>query len=101
MDRSDAFMLDGRLAHAVDHPVRVSFLRLLEDRGSLSLAEAFKQIEEDDLALSQVGYHVWVLARFGIVELATRRTRKGGASFRATETGKFLMVAMKAGPDST
>ncbi len=99
MDSPEFPKVDGRLAQAVSHPLRVKFLRLLANRESLSLEEALQGIDEGgEVALSQVGYHVSVLQRFGVVELASRPTRERGASFRPTETGELLMLALGAAP---
>lgn len=105
MDIPDIPEVDGRLAQAVSHPIRLQFLLLLADRGSLALGEARHEIKRrttkgpSDVPLSQVGYHVSVLARFGVVELATRSTRHHGASFRATDIGERLILAIETSPE--
>jgi DNA-binding transcriptional ArsR family regulator len=99
--------LEGRFAHAVSHPLRVQFLRLLGDRSNLSLGEACQEITRREIkgigevALSRVGYHATVLERFGLVELATPPTRRGGASFRATDTGELLILAIGVAPSQS
>lgn len=95
--------VDGGLTQAVSHPLRVWFLRLLAKRGSLSPKEALQELEGDGegVPLSQVGYHVWILERLGVVEVASRATRTGGAVFRSTEAGELLMLAIGVAPGKT
>lgn len=103
MDIPEIPKVDGRLTQAVSHPLRVWFLRLLAKRGSLSPNEALQEMESDgdEVALSQVGYHVWILERFGVIEVANRATRERGAVFRSTDAGELLMLAIGAAPGKT
>lgn len=92
--------VDGRLTHAATHPFRVRFLRLLADRTSLTSGEALREIEQGGgrATLSEVGYHVRVLERLGAVEVASPATRERGISFRVTDIGELLMLAIGAAP---
>lgn len=99
METPEIPKVDGRLAQAISHPVRVAFLRLLAGRESLSPKEAAREIRVGgEVPLSQVGYHTTVLERFGVIELVGRPGHKGGASFRATDTGELLMLAIGPTP---
>lgn len=86
--------VDGRLAQAVRHPLRVSFLRLLANRDQASLREALAALDGSEVPLSQLSYHVSVLELFGLVETAGRPDPRGGVSFRATDAGELVMLAI-------
>jgi DNA-binding transcriptional ArsR family regulator len=103
MTTSEIPKLDGRLAQAVSHPLRVRFLRLLTDRVSLTSVEALKEIEKtgEQVALSEMGYHVRVLEQFGLLEVASSATRERGISFCATDKGELVMLAIGAAPGKT
>lgn len=107
MDTPEIATVAGRLGQAVNHPLRIGFLRLLANRPNLSSDEALARVNErsldefkegGDVALSQVDYHLRVLERFGVVELASRPYCGRYASFRTTPTGRLLMLAIEASP---
>jgi DNA-binding transcriptional ArsR family regulator len=94
MQFEDIPAVDGRLAQAVSHPLRISLLRLLATREKVSLGEALTAMEgRGGISLRQVRYQVFVLERLGLVERAERQDR-GGVSVRATEAGERLMLAI-------
>jgi len=114
MEHRDNPRIDGRLAQAVSHPVRIAFLRVLARRERLSPREALQElpgalkdlpeaqrrrVESTSIALSQVSYHVSVLERFGVVESAGRPDRQTGMPFRATDAGELLMLAIGTPPE--
>lgn len=91
MGPREHYGVEGRLAQAVSHPIRVDFLRLLADRKRLTPREALRELAED-FALSQVSYHVSVLEHVGAVEAVGPSS--GGLVFEATDTGELLMLAI-------
>jgi DNA-binding transcriptional ArsR family regulator len=100
MDTFEIPKVDGRLTQATTHPLRVRFLRLLAHRTSLTAGEARREIEQGggEATLGEVGYHVRVLERLGAVAVASPATRERGISFRATDIGELLMLAIGAAP---
>jgi len=86
-------MPDQRLVRALDHPVRVAFLKLLAERGSVGAPEAFASIDDNDVALSNVAYHAWVLEHLGLIEPADD-TGPDGIRFRATSKGEMALMAL-------
>jgi DNA-binding transcriptional ArsR family regulator len=76
---------EGALLFVLQHPLRKRLLRLyVEEEGMLSpkeLAEFTKQ------HLSNVGYHVRVLAERGAVEIVAERQRRGAVEhfYEATD----------------
>ena len=102
MDTPEIPKVDGRLAQAANHPLRVRILRLLTHRERFSPGDALGELDGgDEASLSRVSYHVSVLERFGVVELVARATRDRGASFRATDTGRLLMVDIERATGGT
>jgi predicted transcriptional regulator len=89
---------DQRLVRALEHPVRVGFLKLLAERGPLGVAEALKLLQRDDLGHSHVAYHVRVLNLFGLVEPAGDPTPGGSLAFAATPAGEDAAAALGLPP---
>lgn len=86
--------LDQRLVRALEHPVRVSFLKLLANKESLSPVEALPRMDRGDLALSNVVYHVRVLNQVELVEPTGEPDQAGTTSFRATAKGETALTAL-------
>lgn len=86
--------LDQRFVRALDHPVRVRFLKLLADRESLSPAAAFPLLELNGVALGNLTYHVRVLDLSGLIEPTGESTSHGGASFRLTSKGELAQSVL-------
>lgn len=86
--------LDQRLVRALDHPVRVKFLKLLADRESLSPVTALPLLELDGVALGNLTYHVRVLDQIDLVEPSGEPNEHGGASFRATSKGELALAVL-------
>lgn len=84
---------DQRMVRALDHPVRVSFLKLLAERGSVSPPEALSQLGNPELGLSNVAYHAWVLEHLELIEAAGEQDRDG-TPFRATTKGEAALMAL-------
>jgi DNA-binding transcriptional ArsR family regulator len=64
---------DPRLVKALAHPLRITILRVLQDR-TASPSEIASEISAP---LGNVSYHVRVLERVGLLELAHTRQRRG------------------------
>lgn len=64
---------DARLVKGLAHPLRITILRVLEER----TASPSEIADEIDAPLGNVSYHVRFLARLGLVELAGTRPRRG------------------------
>jgi len=91
---NDDAMPDQRLVRALDHPVRVAFLKLLAERGSIGAPEALTRLQNDELALSNVAYHAWVLEHLELIETAGDTDPKGSTRFRATSKGQMALMAL-------
>jgi hypothetical protein len=83
--------LDHRLVQALDHPLRVNFLRLLAERGVLSPAEALDLFDVDGVKVGNVAYHAKVLHLLELVERATDSARGDGFGFRVTRSGVLAL----------
>ncbi|HLI59479.1 MAG TPA: winged helix-turn-helix domain-containing protein [Solirubrobacteraceae bacterium] len=64
---------DARLVKGLAHPLRISILRVLEER----TASPSEIAEEIDAPLGNVSYHVRFLARLGLLELVRTEPRRG------------------------
>jgi DNA-binding transcriptional ArsR family regulator len=93
-DGDEPAALDQRLVRALDHPVRIEFLRLLADRERLSPDAALPLLEMSEVSLGNVTYHARVLNQIGLVEPADEPTSHGGASFRATSKGELAIAVL-------
>jgi hypothetical protein len=91
-DKTPGF--DHRLAEILAHPVRSGFLKLLVERSSVTAADALNHLQNGDLLLSMVTYHVGVLHRFGLVEAMGLPDLKGGLAFRTTPAGEVALLAL-------
>jgi len=91
-DKTPGF--DHRLAEILAHPVRSGFLKLLTEQSPLTAAEALNHLQNEDLLLSMVTYHVGVLHRFGLIEAIGPPDPKRGLSFRTTPAGEVALVAL-------
>lgn len=85
---------DHRLIKVLEHPLRIGFLKLLAERDSLSAAEALEELQQSDLLLSRLAYHVRVLDRFELVEVAGQADPERGLPFRVTPSGEFALAAL-------
>ncbi|HET8813640.1 MAG TPA: hypothetical protein VFM51_01635 [Solirubrobacterales bacterium] len=90
---NDDAMPDQHLVRALDHPVRVAFLKLLAERGSIGAPEALSSLDMDDIALGNVAYHAWVLEHLELIETA-EDTGPWGTRFRATSKGELALMAL-------
>jgi DNA-binding transcriptional ArsR family regulator len=86
--------LDQRLVRALDHPVRVKFLKLLAERESLSPEAALPLLESSEVALGNLTYHARVLDQIDLIEPTEEPTQHGGASFRATSKGELAIAVL-------
>jgi hypothetical protein len=93
-DKDDSAALDQGVVRALDHPVRAAYLKLLAARDSLSPAAALPLLGKDDLALSNLVYHVRVLDYFELVEPTGEPEPNGGVSFRTTPRGQTALAAL-------
>jgi hypothetical protein len=85
---------DHRLVKILEHPLRIGFLKLLADRDTLSPGEALECLQESDLLLGRLTYHVRVLDQFGLVEAAGQPDPERGVPFRVTSSGEFALAAL-------
>lgn len=85
---------DHRLVKVLEHPIRIGFLKLLGERDTLSPTEALELLQEGDLMLSRLTYHVRVLDQFGLVEAAGQPDPEHGLPFRVTPDGEFALLAL-------
>jgi hypothetical protein len=91
-DKTPGF--DHRLAEILAHPVRSGFLKLLAERSPLIATDALNHLQNEDLLLSMVTYHVAVLHRFGLVEAVGLPDPQRGLAFRTTPAGEVALVAL-------
>lgn len=87
-------MPDQRLVRALDHPVRVAFLKLMAERGAIGVPEALANLGHEDVALSNVAYHAWVLEHLELIEAAVDDTGPHATRFRATSKGELALMAL-------
>jgi len=73
LTRPVADLQDPRLAKALAHPVRVRLLGILQTRQ----ASPSEMAEELGMPLTNVSYHVRVLADYGLIRLVSRTPRRG------------------------
>lgn len=66
-------VVDQKMLKALAHPIRVRCLALLNDR-QWSPRELSIELDE---GLSQISYHVRILKKFGLIELASTAPRRG------------------------
>lgn len=85
---------DQRLVRALDHPIRVAFLKLLAQRETITPQEALPLLSKKSLALSNVAYHAGVLEHLGLIEPTGGSSIHGGAVFRATDKGEDVLTAL-------
>jgi hypothetical protein len=95
--RDDGPAPDQRLVRALDHPLRVGFLRLLADREALSPREALGLLEGGEVALSSLAYHVRLLAQLELVEPAGG-IDAAGVPFRPTSSGEVALAVLGLPP---
>lgn len=93
-DRDKPAALDQRLVRALDHPVRVKFLKLLADREKLSPAAALPLLEMSGVTLGNLTYHARVLDLIELIEPTDEPTPHGGAFFRATSKGELAIAVL-------
>ncbi len=93
-DRDDGPAPDQRLVRALDHPLRVGFLRLLAERQALSPREALGSLDGGEVALSSLAYHVRLLAQLELVEPAGDLDRERGVPFRTTSRGDVALAVL-------
>lgn len=92
-DRDGDATLNPRLVKALEHPVRVRFLSLLAEHGSLSAPEAVSHIDRSP-KLANLVYNVWVLADLDLIEPEGEPTPRGGQSYRVTPRGRQALAVM-------
>jgi hypothetical protein len=92
--------LDQRLVQALEHPVRVEFLKLLAQRGALSPGEAQSLLDGGEVALGNLVYHVRVLDYFELVAPAGEPEMGRGQPFKATATGELAIAALGLSPEA-
>jgi hypothetical protein len=85
---------DHRLVRALDHPVRVGFLRMLAERPTLTVGEASTLLGQPGLPLSNLTYHVRVLTLFEFIQPAAKADAEKGLAFRATSRGEEALAAL-------
>lgn len=93
-DETDGSSLDPRLVRALDHPIRVAFLKLLTDRETIDPAAALPLLSRKGLALSNVAYHAGVLEHLQMIEATEDSRPGGGPTFRATSKGEAALMAL-------
>jgi DNA-binding transcriptional ArsR family regulator len=79
---------DPRLVKALAHPLRVSILRVLEDR----VASPSEIATELSAPLGNVSYHVRVLERAGLLKLARTRQRRGAIEHYYRAAGRLRIT---------
>jgi hypothetical protein len=96
----DASRPDQRLVRALEHPVRVGFLKLLAERERLTASEALGLLNRPDLVLGNVAYHVRVLNLLGLVEPDGDPSRARGLPFAPTPAGEDAVAVLGGRPPS-
>jgi DNA-binding transcriptional ArsR family regulator len=76
-----------KLVKALNHPLRVQALTILSER-TASPNELAKELHE---GLSQVSYHITVLAELGLIELESTAPRRGAIEHYYRATGRPLL----------
>ena len=79
---------DPRLVKALAHPLRITILRVLQDRTASPSGIA----EEISAPLGNVSYHVRVLERVGLLELAHTRQRRGAIEHYYRAVGRVRIT---------
>lgn len=79
---------DPRLVKALAHPLRITILRVLQDR-TASPSEIASEISAP---LGNVSYHVRVLERVGLLELAHTRQRRGAIEHYYRAVGRVRIT---------
>jgi DNA-binding transcriptional ArsR family regulator len=79
---------DPRLVKALAHPLRITILRVLQDR----TASPSEIAEEISAPLGNVSYHVRVLERVGLLELAHTRQRRGAIEHYYRAVGRVRIT---------
>lgn len=92
-ERNDDALPDQRLVRALDHPIRVAFLKSMAERGTVGAPEVLSSLNDDGVALSNVAYHAWVLEHLELIEPAGD-TGPHGTRFRATSKGEMALMAL-------
>jgi hypothetical protein len=85
---------DQRLVRALDHPVRVAFLKLLAKRETITPGEALPLLDRKGIALSNLAYHAGVLEHLEMIETTGDPNPHGGPIFRATPKGESALMAL-------
>lgn len=93
-DETDGSSLDPKLVRALDHPIRVTFLRLLTDRETIAPVEALPLLGKKGPALGNVAYHAGVLEHLGMIEATGSPNPNGGPTYRATPKGESALLAL-------
>ncbi len=79
---------DPRLVKALAHPLRITILRVLQDR-TASPSEIASEISAP---LGNVSYHVRVLERVGLLELVRTRQRRGAIEHYYRAVGRVRIT---------
>ncbi|HEX3173170.1 MAG TPA: helix-turn-helix domain-containing protein [Solirubrobacterales bacterium] len=82
------------LLAALKHPLRREILRAMADRKPISPRELSDQLEE---SLSNVSYHVRVLAEYGVVEEIDSQQVRGATQhfYRCTLRAKWALTVLR------
>lgn len=81
-----------KVAQALNHPLRLGYLRALRETDELSPVEYSRA---NGMPLGNVSYHVKALREAGVVEVSSRVARRGAMEHRYKFTGP-LAKATKA-----
>jgi DNA-binding transcriptional ArsR family regulator len=87
MDDADAV----KLTQALNHPLRLGYLRALRATDELSPVEFSRQIGQP---LGNVSYHVKALREAGVVEVGSKVARRGALEHRYRFTGPQAEATM-------
>jgi DNA-binding transcriptional ArsR family regulator len=79
---------DPRLVKALAHPLRISILRVLNDR----VASPRQIAQETQAPLGNVSYHVRYLQRVGLLQLVETRARRGAVEHYYKPVGRVRIT---------
>lgn len=85
---------DQGLVRALDHPIRVAFLKLLAKRETITPEDALPLLSRESPALGNIAYHAGVLEHLELIETTGESNHRGGPIFRATPKGEDALTAL-------